>query len=469
MLKHEAELASDTSKEGKRKFTEWRMNHAYKSGIPHLNVQPGKYGQPLLRHHFEKQILDSLHLAVLGLPKLPWKHGIKHNASDQALESISDQLKSWNHPLDMRRKDDGRVREQKWFTGEKWLSFCAGKSGSPGGPIAIATLVLIIADDLQLRGVDRGTGLRPPQTPSANEGPTAGDNSHQAPTSSKGKARGHGRAAFACRVTQKSTETPATQRLPAMLQPDEPELQYHPSATEAAANQESLKVIRKMFGSRAQTLINVLLAFDAYFNWFYPFRKSVPYLCEMEAREERALANCRLAIDMQEMFERVSIHNHGSFLPHGAVFKVTRDILSIGDVHAHDLSALELQNADSKRVFESGGSRHLRFAKQGTTHKKDGQGGHRLVVTKGYGATAATSTLFKLLATQKLRQGDGCFSTPASRRADRLFGMNAMGRSRLIKLEFEDGGLVEYKPELDTCIDAFVRLLESRISADIDV
>lgn len=47
--------------------------------------------------------------------------------------------------------------------------------------------------------------------------------------------------------------------------------------------------------------------------------------------------------------------------------------------------------------------------------------------------------------------------------------MNALGRSRLIKLEFEDGGLAEYKPELDTCLDAFVRLLESRISADMDV
>ena len=46
---------------------------------------------------------------------------------------------------------------------------------------------------------------------------------------------------------------------------------------------------------------------------------------------------------MQEMFERISIHNHGSFLPHGAVFKVTRDILEVGDVWAYDLSALELQ------------------------------------------------------------------------------------------------------------------------------
>lgn len=126
-------------------------------------------------------------------------------------------------------------------------------------------------------------------------------------------------------------------------------------------------------------------------------------------------------------------------------------------------------NGSSTFNVQPWGSRHLRFATQGTTHKKDGQGGHKLVVTKGYGATAATSTLFKLLATQKLRQGDGLFSTPASRRADRLFGKNATGRSRLVKLEFKDGEQKEYCPELDTCLDAFVRLLESRIASDIDV
>lgn len=188
----------------------------------------------------------------------------------------------------------------------------------------------------------------------------------------------------------------------------------------------------------------------------------------MQTREERALDNCRRAIDMQEMFERVAIHNHGSFLPHGAVFKVSRDILSVADVHAHDMSALELQNSDNKRVFESGGARHLTTSKEGTTRKKDGNGGYRLVVTKGYSATAATSVLFKLLAVQKLRQGDGQIAMPASRRGERLFGSGfiATGRSTLVKLEphGEDGA--DYDPSLDTCLNAFVRLLAARVNAD---
>lgn len=118
MLATESQLEKDKSKEGRKRFTDWRMRHAYRGPASHLNVQPGLYGRPLLRHHMEKQILDALHLAVLGLPKTPWKHGIKNNASDEALEKISEQLRQWKHPLDMRRKEDGRVREQKWFSGD---------------------------------------------------------------------------------------------------------------------------------------------------------------------------------------------------------------------------------------------------------------------------------------------------------------------------------------------------------------
>jgi hypothetical protein len=98
---------------------------------------------------------------------------------------------------------------------------------------------------------------------------------------------------------------------------------------------------------------------------------------------------------MQESFERIAAKNngYGSFLPHGAVFKVTRDILEVGDVWAHDLSALELQNAESKRVFEAGGTRHLTMTDAGTCHRKNADGEVKVFVTAGYGATAATSTL----------------------------------------------------------------------------
>ena len=124
----------------------------------------------MFHHHMDRQVLDALHLGALGLPKTPWKHGILNNASDDARQKIADRLKDIGHPLDTRRKDDNRSRSQKWFAGERWLTFCAGQRGSSGGPQEIAKIVKIIADDLEARGVDRGAGLPTiPEEPSPAE------------------------------------------------------------------------------------------------------------------------------------------------------------------------------------------------------------------------------------------------------------------------------------------------------------
>ena len=105
---------AEKTKAGKARFSRWRMEHAHEHG----NIQPGLYGEPLLRHDLDKQLLDPLHLAELGIPKTSWKHGVLNHASDDAREQISEQLKVWKHPLDCRRKEDNRCRADKWFTGE---------------------------------------------------------------------------------------------------------------------------------------------------------------------------------------------------------------------------------------------------------------------------------------------------------------------------------------------------------------
>ena len=68
MYAEEASLANVTTKAGKARFSKWRMQHAHAHG----NVQPGKFGEPMLRHDMEKQLLDPLHLAELGVPPLFW-------------------------------------------------------------------------------------------------------------------------------------------------------------------------------------------------------------------------------------------------------------------------------------------------------------------------------------------------------------------------------------------------------------
>ena len=240
------------------------------------------------------------------------------------------------------------------------------------------------------------------------------------------------------------------------------QLERTPTELEKAANQEALAAIRQALGSRAQTIINLLLSFDGYFAWYYPYKKSIPLYSSLEVREERALDNMRRAIDMHEIFERVSIRAHCSFLPHGSIYKTTRDILHVSDVHPFRLSKLELHNAEAKRIVSKGASRTLELRQEGKSVKPllKREGPSQLVETKGYGTTLALSCLTKLLAQSALRQGSGPaeLTIPDSRIRERVFGANGSGRSKsnargtaLIGLESE------YDPSKDTCIECFAR------------
>lgn len=356
-------MRSDTTKAGKGAFSRWRMAHAHS----HHNIQPGRYGKPMLEHDLADQIIDSLHLAELGLPKTCWKHGVLNNASDDARDKIDQKLKEWKHPLDTRRKEDGRCRAHKWFTGEKWATFCAGERGSPGGPIAIATLMVIVAEDMQLHGTcgkDLGPDTLEDSVTTAAQAPRdgrgGGSGARQAAAVGRGRG-GRGRGAFTARRADAADAAVAGEERDA----PRPQLTFVPSAMEQAADAEDIAIIRKLYGSRSQTIINALLAFDAYFKWYYPFKASIPFLAPTHQRQEHALKCCRSAIDMHECFERVSINNHGSFLPHAAIFKVCRDILRIGDVWAVNLSPLELQNAETKRVASTGGARRIKVTTSG--------------------------------------------------------------------------------------------------------
>lgn len=479
LLFEEERLASDTTKNGKAAFSKWRMRHAHS----HHNVQPGKYGRPMFQHDLDDQVLDSLHYAELGLAKVPWKYGVLNNCSDDARQQISNKLVEWKHPLDCRRKEDGRARAQKWFTGERWSSFCAGERGSPGGPIAIATLMLIVAEDMQLHGVAETDAAAPPAAQPRVQ-PDDGQQRGGRTGGGRGRGRGRGRGAFTQRAmleptgeneaVEQSGEEDAEHAMVAPRARAVPaSLQHTPNAIEQEADPNDLAIIRELYGTRAQTILNTLLAFDAYFAWYYPLKRSIPFLAPMADREHLALHCCRAAVGMHEMFERVSIRSHNSFLPHGAVFKVPRDILRVGDVHAVNLSPLELHNAETKGTATSGASRRLTTSSGGETRRplRQQEGPERLVKTKGYSTSMAISTLRKLLAVRYLRRGDGIIATPESRRKERLFGVSGTGRSTRsrtgIKLEKLHGS--GYEPTNDTCVAAFVRLIAAASSAEQEV
>ena len=92
------------------------------------------------------------------------------------------------------------------------------------------------------------------------------------------------------------------------------------------------------------------------------------------------------------------------------------------------------------------------------------QGPAQLVETKGCSGTMASSTLNKMLGKTELRGGDGEFKLPASRRTERLFGENATGRTKLTRSENVPLELMgrAYDPRNDTCVRAFVRILEAQ-------
>jgi hypothetical protein len=166
-------------------------------------------------------------------------------------------------------------------------------------------------------------------------------------------------------------------------------VERQPTAIELAADPVDLlaMTIRRRFGSLANTIINMLLTYDAYFAWYFPYKKSVPMYSTMAVKEARALENAQTAIDMHEILERVSIRVHGSFLFHGAIFKVTSDILTVGDVHAFRLSRLELHQAHLKRTCSSGASRTLTLRESGKARApalKIAEGPSNLVSTEGY-------------------------------------------------------------------------------------
>ena len=196
----------------------------------------------------------------------------------------------------------------------------------------------------------------------------------------------------------------------------------------------------------------------------------------MALREDRALDNMQRAIDMKEIFERVSIRKSGSFLPHAATHKVTSDILTVADVWATALDPLELLNAETKRVAESSASRRLELSAGGRAHrplKSGAEGPANLVSTRGYSTTVALSTLKHMIMQQQLRKGDGMYTVPDSRRTERLM---VHGRTKLAhtcaKLENLEklalpGPQAEYSPENDTCVKAFVRLCAGLAAAQI--
>ena len=107
-----------------------------------------------------------------------------------------------------------------------------------------------------------------------------------------------------------------------------------------------------MYGNWANTAIRTALAFDAYLLWYYSWKKSSPR-CHAKGQGDARAVEHALAVGMHEIFERVSVVQHGSFMPHVAIYKITQSILEVSDVEAFDTSPLEMQSAETCLLYTS--------------------------------------------------------------------------------------------------------------------
>ena len=500
----EAVLLADKSKKGVAAHTKWRLDHGHK----HYNVQPLLAGEGTFDVDMAtQQYLCDLHGPLLNLPKhSPWSHGILRNASDDGAAAISETLKLMQHPLDCRKKDAGRVKQEKWFTGERYGSFVKGGRGSPGGPKAMAQIVMCLATDL-MRNRDR-------IDPSA---PLAARPTSSAP--SKGSGKGGTASRFngfdpapkpatsinsqppkpltqeELRVQARArTEDGRAARLHLIASPASPT--RTPTAMERACDPDDLALIKRHYGVFAQIIINALLVWDAAFKLFWVGTENIGWRCPQPVAVKHALDLCCAGIDLQEMGERVSLQQCKSWYNHLWIYAMIDHILLTGQPLS--ISDLELLNGLLKRTAKSNATTRIELsevaraaraeaeAAAAAAEAEEGDGGeeeeeeveHVVVKRHPYSSTMSYQVITFLVLQQEHRKDESAIKF---RTAERLFGQDGPGRSSLPKKQKVEepkpavlfargleaytasGGkvdLTQVEPRADSCIKAFCRLLK---------
>ena len=500
---HEARLLADTSKKGVAAHTKWRLDHAHS----HYNVAPLKAGEGTFDVDMAtQQYLCNLHGPRLNLPKhAPWSHGILRNASDDGAVAISEALKLMKHPLDCRKKDAGRVKQEKWFTGERYGTFVKGGRGSPGGPKAMAQIVMCLATDLMQHRdrIDPSAPMaRPaPSAPSRGSGKGGTASRFQGFTAAPPAASTSAPSQPAVftpeqlRVQAKArTEEGRAARLHLLASPSAPGRQ--PTVMERNCDADDLLLIRRHYGVFSQLLINALLVWDAAFCLFWVQDEAIGWRCAHPIAVKHALALCGAAIDLQEMGERVSLQQCKSWYTHLWIYQMTDHILATGEPLS--ISDLELLNGLLKRTAKSNATTRIELSEEAQAARAEAEaeaaaaeaeeeeeGGEEedevehVVVqrNKPYSSTMSWQVITFLVLQQEHRKDADAIKF---RTAERLFGEQSPGRSSLPKKQkFEEpkpavlfakgletysasGGRVDItqvEPRADSCIKAFCRLL----------
>ena len=110
-------------------------------------------------------------------------------------------------------------------------------------------------------------------------------------------------------------------------------------------------MLKTRYGSWANTAIRTALAFDAYFSWYYAWKKKCPSMPRRMSRRSARWRTCSWRwICTRSSRESPSVSTGPSCRTLPSInYKITQSILEVGDVEAFHTSPLEMQNAESKR------------------------------------------------------------------------------------------------------------------------
>ena len=485
---------ADTSAGAERRYCDWRMAHAQGRGtvVGHGNVQPGPDGAPMMDlSSMLYFLIDLLHGLYLNLPYNQFKAAFLQHCPDPCRALLSTYLKEEvNHPLDLRKKGDGRIKEQRWYKGESFASMVRGDRGSPGGPVVYAAMAMIIGlyllEHPPAPAAVPSPSPAPTPVPSPAPKPAAGRGRGRgsaathppAPPPGRGRGRGTWRGlAPVGNYAESSDDEPPP--LPPQPKPTPPPVIPHtPTAVEAAADQVALAKIRAVFGGHGQLIINMLLSSDAYLSLFWTLHHvhhpDINLSSPQEDVDVFALAVCRDAIDFNEMLIRIATGNLKAYYSHLFSLRVPRQISLVKDLWAFYLGPLELNNAATKRRAERNASKHLTTSSSGTNTapvgrvalaKAKAKGEEapvgKVVVTKGYSTSMTYQTATHRGAALDLKRSGLGIDT---REALRLFGDGQPGRIKRVRAgpKIAKMGKIWLDPVHDTALAAFIRDLESR-------
>eukprot|EP00965_Chrysotila_dentata_P141295 4670221-Pleurochrysis_carterae.AAC.1 len=68
----------------------------------------------------EDMIPELLHADSLNIAKLMFKHLVLRHADSWCRARLSDFFAAIGRPIDLRKKDDGRHRAEKWWRASTW-------------------------------------------------------------------------------------------------------------------------------------------------------------------------------------------------------------------------------------------------------------------------------------------------------------------------------------------------------------